>query len=326
LRKKQRKNEVNTKKIPNSQSLLERIREENISEIKPVYDPEKGCSNCYPTIEAIVDSEIDVEPLLDEMADSGELIKNLYDKTIICPNCNSQQVSTRYNCPYCNSFDIEKSSLIEHTKCGYMDVEQNFEKNKKLVCPKCNKILEKEDVDYKKAGVWCKCNKCNKNFDIPTPSHFCRKCGSISTFEEVDLKNIYNYKVKDISKSKVKSEDFIFLAIKNFLSKEGWKVYSPLIIKGKSGAEHSFDIAAYRENKKEKPIVFDVAISSEKFVSEQPVIALFAKIFDVSPQKSILISVPQLNINGKKMADLYKIDIIEAKNKKFLIEKLKEIL
>jgi len=326
LKKNREKKEDKVNKKPNSQSLLERIHENNIAEIEPVYDPEKGCSNCYPVIESIVGSDVEIEPLLEEIAESGDIEKELFDKTIICPRCDSQHISTRYNCPYCNSFDIEKSSLIEHTKCGYMDVEQNFSKKKKLVCPKCNSVLKKADFDYKKAGVWCKCNNCNKNFDIPTPSHFCRKCGVISTFEEVNLKNIYTYRVKKSPKIGSSTSEFVSATINNYLSKEGWKVRSPASIKGKSGAEYTFDIAAFKGSKKDKPIVIDVAVSSGEIVVEQSVVALFAKIFDVSPKKSVLITVPKLSKNGKKMAELYKIQIIEAKNQTQVIDRLKEIL
>jgi Zn finger protein HypA/HybF involved in hydrogenase expression len=326
LRKNRKKTEKKNNKKPNSQSLLERIRENNITEIEPVYNPENGCNNCYPVIEALIGSDVEIEPLLEEIVESGEVVKELFDKTILCPKCDSQYISTRYNCPYCNSFDIEKSSLIEHTKCGYMDVEQNFHKNKKLVCPKCNSTLEKADFDYKKAGVWCKCNNCNKNFDIPTPSHFCRKCGTISTFEEVNLKNVYTYKVKDSPKTGSSASEFAFVAINNFLEKKGWKVKSPASIKGKSGAEYSFDIAAFKGSKKDKTIVIDVAVSSEEIVAEQPVVALFAKIFDVSPKKSVLVTVPKLSKDGKKMAELYNIQIIEAKNQTQVIDRLKEIL
>jgi hypothetical protein len=325
LKKKSQK-EKNKKIKGNYQNLLKRIHEENITEIEPVYDPEKGCKNFYPTIEAIVGSDVEIEPLLEEITESGELVKELFDKTILCSRCNSQNISTRYNCPYCNSFDIEKSSLIEHTKCGYMDVEHNFHKKNKLVCPKCNSILKKEDFDYKKAGVWCKCNNCSKNFDIPTPSHFCRKCGTISTFEEVNLKNIYSYKVKDSPKIGSSESEFVYITVNKFFEKEGWKVKSPAIIKGKSGAEYSFDIAAFKGSKKDKLIVIDVAVSLDKIVAEQPVVALFAKIFDVSPKKSVLVTVPKLNENGKKMAELYNIKIIEAKNQTQVIDRLKEIL
>jgi hypothetical protein len=54
------------------------------------------------------------------------------------------------------------------------------------------------------------------------------------------------------------------------------------------------------------------------------VIALFAKIFDVLPDHAYLIAIPRMSENGKKMADLYNIQIIEAKNQKEAIKTLKE--
>jgi len=59
-------------------------------------------------------------------------------------------------------------------------------------------------------------------------------------------------------------------------------------------------------------------------VSEQPVIAMFAKIFDVSPNRAYLIAIPRLNDNARKMAELYNIQTIEAKNQKEAIDKLRE--
>jgi len=313
-------------KESNTQIVLDRIRQDNITEIKPVYDPEKNCTNCYPIVEKFFDSNVKIEPILEEIAETGVLVKELHDKMILCPKCNSHHTTTRYNCPYCNSFDIEKSSLIEHIKCGYMDVEQKFCKEKKLVCPKCGGELNKADFDYKKAGVWCKCNNCEKNFDIPTPSHFCRKCGSISTFEEINLKNVFSYKVKEATKNGLSNTPLVNTRITKFLTEKGWKVESPVSIKGKSGAEYSFDIAAFKGSKKDKTIVIDVAVSSEETVAEQPVVALFAKIFDVSPKKSVLITIPKLSKNGKKMAALYNIQIIEAENQTQVIDRLKKIL
>ena len=55
-------------------------------------------------------------------------------------------------------------------------------------------------------------------------------------------------------------------------------------------------------------------------------IALFAKIYDVSPDNAYLIAVPKVSENGKKMAELYNIKIIEAKNQKDLVKALKEQL
>jgi len=54
------------------------------------------------------------------------------------------------------------------------------------------------------------------------------------------------------------------------------------------------------------------------------VIALFAKIFDVSPDQAYLIAIPKMSENGKKMAQLYNIRLIEARDQKEAIDALKE--
>jgi hypothetical protein len=69
--------------------------------------------------------------------------------------------------------------------------------------------------------------------------------------------------------------------------------------------------------------VIDLATSSMDVVSEQPVIALFAKIFDVSPDSAYLITIPKMSDNGKKMAELYNIGIVEARNQSEALKALK---
>jgi hypothetical protein len=206
-----------------------------------------------------------------------------------------------------------------------MDLEGNFRRENRYVCPKCHEEMRKPDVDYRKAGVWCTCQNCSKSFDIPLSEHFCRKCTAVTTFEEASLNEVYSY---TLSKD-VRTEDFqnLFLAapIQELFVKEGLTVRSPASLKGRSGAKHSFDIVAHRGSPEapEKLIVVDLAASSGNPVSEQPVIALFAKIFDVSPEKAYLIAIPGLNENGKRMAELYNIKIIEAENSKEATKSLK---
>ncbi len=53
---------------------------------------------------------------------------------------------------------------------------------------------------------------------------------------------------------------------------------------------------------------------------------MFAKVFDVSPEKAFLIAIPELNENGRKMAEIYNISTIEAKNKTEALALLKEKL
>jgi hypothetical protein len=308
----------------NTQVFLRKFLSGEISELEPVYDSKLGYR--YPAVEVIVGEVSSAEEFLNRLYEAGILERKLYDRIIYCPNCGLPNVSTHYSCPYCKSFNIHRSSLIEHVKCGYMDVEKNFQKGNKLVCPKCREELKKPDVDYRRAGIWCTCKDCDKSFDIPVPRHFCRDCHASFTFEDAVIKDVYSYSLKEEVKEEASSGWVIITPIKEFLQESGFEVESPAFLKGKSGANHMFDIAAYKEDVTQKVTVIDLATSTEDAVPEQPVIALFAKIYDVTPDKAYLITIPKLSENGKKMAELYNIKVIEAKNEKEAIKALKERL
>jgi hypothetical protein len=308
----------------NAQVLLDKFLSGEISELEPVYDPKLGYR--YPAVETIVGDASSAEAFLNRLHVAGILERRLYDKIIYCSKCGSANISIHYCCPYCKSFDIKRSALIEHVKCGYMDVEENFRKGSRLVCPKCHEELRKLDVDYRKAGMWCTCKDCNKSFDIPITTHFCRNCHTNFTFEEAVIKDVYAYKLKEEAKEEVAVGWIVIAPIRDFLAENGFKVESPAFIKGKSGANHMFDIAAYKGEAARKVAVIDLATSTENMVSEQPVIALFAKIYDVSPDSAYLIAIPSISENGKKMAELYNINVIEAKNQKEAIKALKDKL
>jgi hypothetical protein len=305
-----------------TQVFLSKFLSGEIGELVPVCDPKLGYR--YPIVEAIVGEASSADAFLNRLYEAGVLERKLYDKIIYCPKCSSASISVRYCCPFCKSYDIQKSSLIEHVKCGYMDVEENFHKGNKLVCPKCHEELRKPDVDYRRAGIWCSCKECGKNFDIPVPSHFCRNCHTVFTFEDTVTKNVYAYTLREEAKEEASLGWVLIAPIRQFLLDEGFEVESPSFLKGKSGANHVFDIVAHKGQAGQKVTVIDLATSDESTVSEQPVIALFAKIFDVSPDNAYLIAIPRMNENGKKMAELYNIQVIEAKNQRDATKALRE--
>ncbi len=304
-----------------TQIILSRFLSGEIEKLEPVYDPKLGYH--YPEVEKIVGQAATAEAFLNRLYEAGILERELYDKMIYCPKCKSANISVRYCCPYCKSFDIQKSSLIEHVKCGYMDVEDNFQKSDKFVCPKCKDELKKLEVDYRKAGIWCTCKDCSKSFDIPISSHFCRNCHGIFTFEDVNIKDVYTYSLKEEAKTEAGLGWVLLAPIQEFLIEQGFDVESPALLKGKSGASHLFDIVARTQGTRQVTVI-DIAAPSVDVVSEQPVIALFAKIFDVSPSGAYLIAIPRMNDNGRKMAELYNIKVIEAKDQKGAIELLQQ--
>ena len=306
----------------NTQVFLSKFLSGETTELEPVYDPKMGYK--YALVEAILGEAADAEDFLAKLHEAGILKRRLHDKVLYCPRCGSANISARYCCPYCKSFDIQKSSLIEHVKCGYMDVEDNFQKGDRLVCQKCHDELKKLDVDYRRAGVWCTCKECSKSFDIPITAHFCRDCHANSSFEDAVIKDVYAYSLSEDVKEEVSLDWVVITPIRDFLKDNGFQVESPAFLKGKSGANHIFDIAAFKGEITKKVTVIDLATSTKGAVLEQPVIALFAKIYDVSPDQAYLIAIPELSENGKKMAELYNIQIIEAKTQKETIKTLKE--
>jgi hypothetical protein len=308
----------------NSQAIVNKFLSGEIETLEPTYDPKTGYR--YLQVEAIVGDPSQVEAFLNRLVEENVLESKLLDKVIFCPTCGSAGISFRYCCPFCKSFDIQKSSLIEHVKCGYMDLEENFRKGNNLVCPKCHEQLGKIDVDYRKAGVWCACRQCKKSFDVPVPVHFCKSCQTVSNFEQAVIRDVYSYTLSKHVKEKLSSNLFLIVPIQQLFVQEGYRIESPALLQGKSGAKHSFDIAAFNGGHAQRPMVVDLALSTDTAVSEQPVIALFAKIFDVTPDKAFLIAIPKLSENAKKMAELYNIQAVEANSPTEALAKMKEKL
>lgn len=303
------------------QLLVSKFVSGELSRLEPVYDPKHGYR--YPVVEKIVGDTSTANEFLRHLSKVGVLKKELFDKLIFCPHCGSANISVHYCCPHCKSFEVGKSSLIEHVPCGYIDTEERFQKEGKLVCPSCHKALEKPDVDYRKAGAWCTCNECSKSFDIPTISHSCRDCHQDFTFEEAIYKDVYSYSLSEDVTREAALGWILIAPIKDFLESRGFEVESPSFLKGKSGASHMFDVTASRDGKARSITVIDLAASTGGVVSEQAVIAMFAKVYDVTPDRACLIVIPKMSKDGNKLAELYKIKLIEAKDQKEAIKALK---
>ncbi|MFA5364821.1 MAG: hypothetical protein WC325_06535 [Candidatus Bathyarchaeia archaeon] len=301
------------------QLLLNKFFSDELETLNPVFDLKNGFR--YPIVDEIV-GESNAENFLNALFEGGVLDRKLYDKMVYCPSCSSANVSTHYTCPNCKSFDIKKSALIEHIKCGYIDTEDHFQKNGKLFCPRCNKELVTPDLDYNKAGVWCTCNQCGRSFDIPVPAHFCRECKENFSFDEAPYKDVYVYSLTPETTQEANSGWIIIDPIAEFLESQGFKVERPGYLNGKSGTRHMFDLTAVSADKSNVTAI-DVAISTDDVVSEQSVISMFAKIFDATPNKACLVAVPKMTENGKNLAVLYNIHLIEAKDQNDAIQALK---
>jgi transcription elongation factor Elf1 len=303
------------------QLLINKFMSDKLGTLNPIYDQKYGFR--YPIVEEIVGNPSSTGEFLQQLFEGGVLERKLCDKIVYCPSCSSANVSIHYTCPHCKSFDVKKSALIEHIKCGYIGTEDRFEEEGKLVCPKCHKELTNPDLDYHKAGVWCTCNQCGKSFDIPIPAHFCRECQESFTFDEALYKDVYSYSLTADAEKEAAIGWVLIAPMIEFLDNLGFEVESPGFLNGKSGASHMFDLTAVSPGKERTTTAIDLATSTEGAVSEQSVISMFAKIFDATPNKACLVAIPKMCESGKKLAALYKINLIEAEDQDTALEALK---
>src|SRR2546425_685699 len=99
------------------QLLLNRFVKGEIVELVPSFDLSQAAR--YPEVEEVVDGDTTAaKQLVERLWDAGIFKRKFHEKTLVCPSCLSTNVSNDYVCPNCNSIDIERKTLLEHTACG----------------------------------------------------------------------------------------------------------------------------------------------------------------------------------------------------------------
>jgi transposase-like protein len=305
--------------------LLNRLVSEGTDEIKPVLDPAHGFR--YPEVEKLIGgTTTDAVNLIEKLANAGILEKKFFDKIIYCPSCKSANIAYRYVCPICRDAHIDLKALFEHIPCGYTDIEDRFKQDDKLVCPRCHVELKKLGVNYKRVRSGFECMACKKRFDDPLTISTCRNCGTTFTIKEADFADVHSYVLSANAKAELQKGMLFLTRIRGYLEKEGYSVEIPGYLEGASGATHRFDMVASDTKLPIKnALVIDVALS-DTIVEEHPVISLFAKNFDTGTSPSIMVAVPKLSESGKKLAELYKINVIEATDMNEAVTKLYKII
>jgi len=302
-----------------TRKLLDKMISESSRELTPEIDSAGEIK--YREIEEHLDKN-HREDSLAKLLKFDILQKKFYDKIIVCPFCNSKNTGVRLHCPSCNSINIERKTLMEHISCGAIDNEDVFKKGES--CPNCGRKIVESDL--RKLGSWFQCNTCHTRFDEPVLTNFCRSCKREFGFKEAKLESIYSYVLNPAAEEEYKRRFVLLAPVKKFLEDLQYKVSMPGKLTGESGAEHQFNIVALKNsNGVNETLVLDV-FSSNNTVDETPVAAMFAKIFDTKPTRAFLIAIPKMNQNGKKLAQLYKINVIEAEKIDEAAAKLLEFL
>lgn len=305
---------------PPVQLLIGKFVRGEIVELTPSFDLDQTVR--YLEVEEVVDGDVSAaKQLVEKLWDTGVFKRKFHEKVLVCPSCLSPNVSNDYVCPNCNSIDIDRKTLLEHTSCGNIDSVDNFLIEGGLLCPRCNKELVEAGVDYQKLGAWFQCAQCGKRSDMPSPIHRCRNCGHIFTIRDTGFVNVYTYRLATEAEEEFKRSYVVMKPIGVVLEEFQFKVEMPGQIAGRSGALHRFDAVATKGTS--EVVVVDV-IASDKDIDEVPIASMYAKVFDVTPSQSFLIAIPKLTDKAKRLASLYRISTIEADNSQEAADRLKD--
>ncbi|NPA84644.1 MAG: hypothetical protein GXO07_01400 [Crenarchaeota archaeon] len=172
--------------------------------------------------------------------------RSVADRLVHCPRCGSIHVSSRLLCPWCKSFNIEPTYIIQHTLCGYIDTESKFRdpNTGQLICPKCKRPLRKEGLDYVVIGKVFECLNCKRKSNKPMIVFYCRNCSHQFDYLNTVYEPVYEYSLTPLGQKVVTSGALHKQDIIEALEELGLQVEAPGKEKGRSGIDHTFDILA----------------------------------------------------------------------------------
>lgn len=280
----------------------------------------------YPQLQSILgEHALEADSILARMAAAGVLVETLADKVPACPECNSKQVSSRYLCPQCYSFDITRSFLFEHLKCGKVASDDTFRKGSEYVCPKCQTVLHNFGVEFRAIGAWYKCNHCNNSFNATVHSHFCRPKHHQFTPDRARLIPIYEYKINTRIINEIRNQVLVYGDLIAFLEDSGLTVIAPQTLPGKL-EPRTFDLAVNSKGRwgAQKILVMDI-INSESGIGSDDVREFAAKVRDAKPTVSYLVAIPKLTDEARDVSRNLKLTIVEASSMKDAMSSIRDL-
>ena len=295
--------------------LVEAMLAAKIVDIKPQLDFTTELGFLYPLVEQSANVKgNEAVAILESLTDKGVFKKSFSDRLLHCPRCDSINLRPSTHCPKCGSGDIVRGRILVHLACNYVGVEEEFTSKGKYVCPRCKLELRTMGVDYQSRGVLRKCHDCGEVFNVPLIKWRCLKCSSLVDEDQVGEVNIYAYRLDEAKTSWLEFELRPKVQFLEFLRRHGYKVTEDARVKGRSGAEHSIDILATRDD---GVIAHNVAIGieiSRGKVGLDRILDFDVKAYDSGIHDKVLIIIPELGEEAQKFASYHGIKVLEPRD------------
>ena len=252
--------------------------------------------------------------ILESLTKEDILAKKFFDKFLHCPQCGSMNLRPVYCCPKCGSGNITRGRVLEHLVCKYASIEEEFFLKGRLVCPKCKQELRTLDTDYRSLGILYKCHSCDEIFNQPTIKWSCLKCSSITAGGKITEIDAYSYSLNKERRNWIQFELKPKAQLLQFLQSRGYEVKENARVKGESGAEHTFDLLATRDD---GIVTHNIAIGIEvtdKPLSLEKVFDFDDKTYDTGIRDKVLIAIPGVAPEASRFAARQRIKILESKD------------
>jgi len=302
--------------------LVTKMLAENVTDIKPELDFTSDMGFTYPFIKETLEiTGQEAVSVLESLASKGILNKDFFDRFLYCPQCQSVNLRPTTHCPRCGSGNIARGRVLEHSICGYVGLEDEFATQGRLICPKCKSELMKLESDYRSQGLMRKCHVCGDVFPAPIMKWRCLKCSSITSEDKVAEVNVYSYSLDEAKRSWLEFELKPKAQLTEFLKQRGFGVSENATKKGRSGAEHIFDILATRDN---GIITHDIAIGIKvagDIVSLRDVFEFDDKAYDTGVHEKVLLVDPPLDKEAATFASHQRIKVLPLEDLKTVLAK-----
>ncbi|RLC60680.1 MAG: hypothetical protein DRI01_09805, partial [Chloroflexi bacterium] len=287
----------------------------NIVEIRPQLDFDRQLGFFYPYVESTLGIKgEEVVTILESLANKEILIPKFFEKLIRCPQCQSVNLRPSTSCPRCGSGNIARGRILEHFVCKFVGLEDEFVSKGRYICPKCKQELRAIGSDYQSLGLLYKCRDCDNVFNQPMIKWRCLKCSSLTAEDKINEVNVYSYNLNDSRRSWLEFELQPKPQLIEFLKQRGYEVTERATIKGRSGAEHTIDILATRDD---GIVSYNIAIGVKIAGDEVALNDIFDfddKAYDIGIHDKILVVVPGLRREAEKFASLQKIKVLEVRD------------
>jgi hypothetical protein len=300
--------------------LVGTMLEAKLVDIKPQLDFNTELGFVYPVVEQAVSVKgQEAVEIVESLTDKGILKRSFFDRLLRCPRCQSINLRPSTHCPSCGSGDIARGRILEHVACGYVGVEEEFTTRGRYICPRCKLELRTLGTDYRSRGVLRKCHDCSEVFNVPVIKWRCMKCSSLTDEDEIQEVNIYAYSLDESKRNWLEFELHPKVQFLEFLRRHGYEVTANANVKGRSGAEHTIDMLATRNDGViTHNIAIGVEISRDKIHLDR-IMDFDVKAFDSGIHDKVLIIIPALGEEAAKFASYHGIKVFEPNDLQVLL-------